>query len=122
MDDPGRLYPGLPEALDAYDPDEPLVAVGNFTARELVLEGADFQIGKEPKIEAECALVVWYDAAGNAHRPVLVEFSFRYENDHERYEGAVAERAYKVFQELQEHVMANWVDGASKTKTAFVYG
>jgi hypothetical protein len=49
MNDPGRLYPGLPEQLHTYDEDEAITVVGALTARERVLTGADFQIGKESK-------------------------------------------------------------------------
>jgi hypothetical protein len=121
MNDPGRLYPGLPEQLHSYDEDEAITVVGAFTARELVLTGADFQIGKEPKVEAECAFIVWYDVQGEAQIPEVVEFSFRYSNDDGQYAGAVAKRAYDVFQLLQGEALASWVDHASKTKTAYIY-
>ena len=121
MNDPGRLYPGLPEQLPMYDEDEALTVVGTLTARELVLTGADFQIGKEPKVEAECALIVWYDVQDDTQTPQVVEFSFRYSNNDEQYSGAVAKCAYDVFQRLQGETLARWVDPASKTKTAYVY-
>jgi hypothetical protein len=95
--------------------------VGDFTARELVLTGADFQIGKEPKIEAECALIVWDDVAGSAQQPVVVEYSFRYGDKNEHYAGEVAKRAYDAFLLLQSEALAGWVDSASFTKTAYVY-
>jgi hypothetical protein len=121
MNDPGRLYPGLPEQLDRYDEEEALTVVGTLTARELVLTGADFQMGKAPKVEAECALIVWYDVQEDAQTPQVVECSFRYSNHEEQYSGAVAQRAYDVFQRLQGETLASWVDPASKTKTAYVY-
>lgn len=121
MNDSGRLYPGLPEQLDTYDGDEAITVVGDFTARELVITGADFQIGKEPKVEAECALIAWYDAQGDDQKPEVVEFSFKYANSNGQYPGAVARRAYDVFQLLQGKAMASWVDPNSKTKTAYVY-
>jgi hypothetical protein len=79
MNNPGRLYPGLSAQLDTYDADEAIRVVGGFTARELVLTGADFQIGTAPKVEAACALIVWYDTQGDAQTPKVVEFSFKYE-------------------------------------------
>ena len=121
MDDPGRLYPDLPKQLDTYTETEAILVVGNFTARELVLTGAAFQIGKQPKVEATCALVVWYDAEDGAQKPKVVEFSFKYGNDDENYSGEVTQRAYKVFQVLQSTTLAGWVDHKSKTKTAYVY-
>jgi hypothetical protein len=68
-----------------YDEDEVITVVGALTARELVLTGADFQIGKEPKVEAECALIVWYEAQADAQTLQVVEFSFRYTNNEEQY-------------------------------------
>ena len=121
MNDPGRLYPGLPEQLHTYDAEEAITVVGTGTVRELVLTGGDFQIGQEPKVEAECALIVWYDAREDAQTPKVVEFSFRYSNHEEKYPGAVAQCAYDVFQRLQGETLARWVDPASKTKTAYVY-
>lgn len=121
MNDPGRLYPGMPEQLDSYNEDEAITVVGNFAAREMVLTGADFQIGKGPKVEAECALIVWYDAQGAAQRPEVVEFSFKYGHPDGQYPGAVATRAYDVFQILQGKSLAAWVDPNSRTKTAYIY-
>jgi hypothetical protein len=121
MNDLGRLYPGLPQTLNVYNAAEAIKVVGDFTARELVLTGADFQIGKGPKIEAECALIVWYDAAGSAQQPVVVEYSFRYGDKNEHYEGEIARRAYDAFQLLQSEALADWVDNAAFTKTAYVY-
>jgi hypothetical protein len=121
MNDLGRLYPGLPPTLDVYNAAEAITVVGDFTARELVLTGADFQIGNGPKIEAECALIVWYDATGSAQQPVVVEYSFRYGDKNEHYDGEVARRAYDAFQLLQSEALADWVDNASFTKTAYVY-
>ena len=122
MDDPGRLYPDLPKQLDTYTEAEAIMVVGNFTAHEFVLTGADFQIGKSPKVEAECALIVWYDTQGEAQRPRVAEFSFKYGDDDEKYSGEVAQRAYQVFQILQGTTLSGWVDRKSKTKTAYVYG
>jgi hypothetical protein len=121
MHDLGRLYPGLPPTLDVYNAAEAITVVGGFTARELVLTGAAFQIGQGPKIEAECALIVWYDVAGSAPQPVVVEYSFRYGDKDERYEGEVAKRAYDAFQLLQSEALEGWVDNAASTKTAYVY-
>ena len=133
LDDPGRLYPDLPKRLGkAWDAAEPLVQVGGFTARELVIEGATLRIAKKPKVEAECALVLWYDARGDVHRPVVAEFCFRYGDDDERYDGKAARRAYEVFQGLVDtavqkdggpalEALGRWINLGSKTKTAYVY-
>ena len=118
---PGSLYPDLPKQLDDYKKAEPITQVGKFRARELVISGADFQIGKKPKVEAECALVVWYNAKAGASKPVVAEFSFHYGDDKERYPGKVAQRAYEVFECLKGPALKKWVDPKSKTKTAYVY-
>jgi len=113
-----KLYPGLEEKLTHQDKSAPIRRVGDFTAKELVITGADFQIGASPKAEAECALIVWYDDADPHEKPLLVEFSFRYGNDDEQYDGKLCEIAYAVFQELQN---SKWVNPESQTKTAYVY-
>jgi hypothetical protein len=52
---------------------------------------------------------------------VVAEYSFRYGDKHEHYEGEVARRAYDAFQLLQSEALAGWVDNAAFTKTAYVY-
>ena len=118
LDDPGELYPDLKKRLKSYQPDEPIEIVGKLTAKEVVIVGADFQIRKSPKVEAECALIVWYDEAGEEDRPVVVEFSFRYKNELEEYDGEAAQSAYNVFGSLKD---MEWVDPEGPTKTAYVY-
>ena len=120
LNDPGELYPDLKQQLKSYQGSEPIEVVGDFTAREIVIEGADFQIGKKPKVEAECALIAWYNEAGKKDRPVVVEFSFKYKNEKEKYDGEVAQRAYDVFVALKDK-LAEWIDSEGPTKTACVY-
>lgn len=121
MKDPMGLYPGLVDQLRSHDEDEAITVVGGFTARELVLTGAALQIGKAPKVDAECALIVWYDTEKDLDIPAVVEFSFRYGDKDEQYSGIVARTAYDAFQSLQGSACADWVDQQSKTKTLFVY-
>jgi hypothetical protein len=121
LNDPCRLFPGLPKQLDQYDDDEAIAPVGGHTVRELVLTGGHVQISNRPKVEAECALIAWYDAGGVRHRPEVVEFSFRYGDDDEGYDGKAARRAYEIFQTLQAPALAGWVDPAGATKTAYAY-
>jgi hypothetical protein len=121
LKDPGELFPGLPKQLDQYDDDETIAPVGAHTVRELVLTGAHVQISNRRKVEADCALIVWYDAAGNRQRPEVVEFSFRYGDDDEGYEGKAAGRAYEIFQALQAPALADWMDPTGTTKTAYAY-
>ena len=120
LNDPGKLYPDLKQQLKSYQGNESIEVVGDFTAREIVIEGADFQIGKKPKVKAECALIAWYDKAGKKDRPVVVEFSFKYENDKEKYDGKVTQRAYDIFVALKDK-LAKWIDSEGPTKTAYVY-
>lgn len=114
------LYPGLPDKLDHCEEDEAIEIINGFTARELVIEGARFQIGKNPRVDSECALILWYDWDGDDRKPVVAEFSFKYGDRDGEYRGNPARRAYDVFQTLQEKLNL-WIDADSKTKTAFVY-
>ncbi len=120
LNDIGELYPDLKKQLKSYQKNLPIALVGGFNARELVITGADFQIGKGPKVEAECVLVVWYDDSCGEDMPVVVEFSFKYENEREEYDGEVAQRAYDVFGRLQ-NMLGKWVDSEGQTKTSYVY-
>ena len=120
LNDPGKLYPDLQEKLDRYQGDEPIEIVGDFTAKEVVIVGGDFQIRNSPKEEAECALVLWYDASGDKETPVVAEFSFRYQNKDEAYSGKAAQRAYEVFSRIPER-LGPWIDVTGPTKTAYVY-
>ncbi|NOQ13847.1 MAG: hypothetical protein GQ583_05105 [Methyloprofundus sp.] len=120
MNDPGELFPDLKTRLKSYQEDMLIDKVGDFIAKEMVIEGADFQIGNNPKVEAECALVAWYDDnSDEPNNPIVVEFSFKYGDDDENFDGEVAQRAYDVFECLQG--MAEWVELEGTTKTAYVY-
>jgi hypothetical protein len=103
---------------DHYEKDEKIRQVADFTARELVIIGAGFTLSHSPKLDTECALIVWYNKKGNHEKPELVEFSFRYGNEEEKYTQEMAQRALNVFKKLQS---LTWVDSDSKTKTAYVY-
>ncbi|NET59096.1 MAG: hypothetical protein F6K47_24020 [Symploca sp. SIO2E6] len=120
LKDISELYPALKKRLKVAQANDSIDVVGNFTAREVVIAGADFQIGKSPKREAECVLIVWYDEAVEEEKPVVVEFSFKYENEREEYDGKVAQRAYDVFGRFND-ILAEWVDLEGPTKTAYVY-
>src|SRR5262245_22835431 len=78
LKDVARLFPDIKNRLGEFPNEAAVDVVGGFTAEELVLSGASLQIGKTPKVEAECALVVWYNHDRHKHRPVAVEFSYRY--------------------------------------------
>ncbi len=116
-----RLFPDVAERVEGFRESERLAAVNGFTAREQVIEGGSIRIGKHPKVEAECALIVWYDHAGRKDMPGAVEFSYRYGDDDEAYGGTTARRAFEVFTALQTR-LAKWVAREARTKTAFVFG
>jgi hypothetical protein len=116
-----HLFPDIAERVEGFRESEPLAAVNGFTARELVVEGGSLRIDKHPKVEAECALIVWYDHAGRKDMPVAVEFSYRYADDAEAYGGTTARRAFQIFNVLQTQ-LAKWVAPDARTKTAFVFG
>jgi len=119
MSDVATLFPGLSDALDDLPHDAPLVLVKDFVGREIVLDGAVLQLGSRD-IEAECALVVWYDEVDADTTPVVVEFSFKYGDEEEQYRSSVAKDAYAVLGLLQSG-LSEWVDPHPRTKTAFVY-
>jgi hypothetical protein len=112
------IFPSLSRRLDDVKGRLPLTAIGNFTARELVITGTTFQIGRGPKVEAECALIVWYDDEKVGLGPQAVEFSFRYGNWKEDYGGGPARRAFTIFKALQS--LDAWIDPHPRTKTRFV--
>ena len=118
--DVSRLFPDLAKRLDNAGDAEPLRVVNNFTAREVVINGATMQIGKSPYVEAEWALIVWYDAHGEGGKPVAVELSYRYGDKDEEYGGGVTRRASDVFDAIQSKLEL-WVDPNPMTKTAFVF-
>jgi hypothetical protein len=115
-----RLFPDLAKRMDDASDAEPLRAVNNFTAREVVIDGATMQIGKTPKVNAEWALIVWHDAHGEDWKPVAVELSYRYGDKDEEYGGGVTRRGSDVFGAIQSR-LRRWVDPKPMTKTAFVF-
>jgi len=121
LDDVARLFPDLSKRLGEVDDRHALSEVNDFTARELVIAGATMTIGTKPKVECECALIVWYDQKASADEPVAVEFSYRYGDAKGRYDGKPATRAFDIFETLQRE-LTEWVDPNPRTKTAFVYG
>jgi hypothetical protein len=116
-----RLFPDIRERLHEFRPNRTLAAVNHFTAREVVIAGGRLQIGRTPKIVAECALVVWYNDKGRHDKPVAVELSFRYGDKAGNYGGGMSRRAFDVFHALPKK-LTGWVDPKPRTKTAFVYG
>ena len=121
LDEAHVLFPDLTKRLGKNDGKLKLRTVNKFTAREMVITGPILTIGTKPRVEIECALIVWYDHHERSNTPVAVEFSFRYGNNSGRYSGKVARRAYNIFDALQ-HSLTEWLDPNSSTKTALVFG
>lgn len=120
LKDLGRLFPGLKKRLKSYQKNKSIEIVGDFTAIEFVILGPSFQISMNPRVKVQCALVVWYDQACGVEQPVVVEFSFKYENEDEKYDGEAALKAYDVLSRFNG-LLAEWVDFDGPTKTAYVY-
>ena len=121
LGDVRRLFPDVRARVDDYPDDAELRPVKNFIAREIVFDGASVRMGRKPKVDATCALIVWYDNARPGNAPVAVEFSYRYGDKREEYGGAVARRAHDIFRRIPK-ALKDWVDPRSRTKTRFVYG
>ena len=51
------MYPDFNRFLKSYQKDNPITVVGDFTAREIVITGADFKISNSSKVKAEYALI-----------------------------------------------------------------
>ena len=86
-----------------------------------MINGATMQIGKNPNVHAEWALIAWYDADGKRRKPVAVELSYRYRNEDGEYGGGVTSGAFDVFNIIQLK-LERWVDPNPMTKTAIVFG
>ena len=115
-----ELFPDLPERLPRADKSEPIRIVNDFTAHEVVIDGALAQMGKTPKVDAEWALIVWYDQGGKKDTPIAVELSFRYGHKSEEYAGGLTRRASDVFRMIQTG-LKKWVDPKPRTKTAVAF-
>ena len=121
LDEVSAIFPDLSRRLGKVDGGIKLRTVNGFTAHEVVVTGPILTLGAKPRIEAECALIVWYDHRNAAKHPMAVEFSYRYGNPGGRYSGKVARRAFNIFEMLQRD-LTDWVDPNSVTKTALVFG
>src|SRR6185503_11099156 len=60
LDAARALFPDLAKRLGKSDGNLKLRTVSKFTAREIVITGPILTIGTKPRIEIECALIVWY--------------------------------------------------------------
>ena len=121
LSDVGRLFPHVLASLPGARGDERLVVVNGFNARELVIVGGKLRLRKGQQGVADCALIVWYKHGRRSDKPVAVEFSYRYGDKNEEYNGETSLRAFDVFDGLQNR-LKRWVHTRSRTKTALVYG
>lgn len=120
LDDIAPLYTDLKNQFTANQGDLSLHIVGNFTAREIVLEGAKFKVVEgNTKVEAKCALILWYDSKIN-NTPKFVEFSFKYKNNQGKNNKEISQVITKIFAQL-ESLKDTWTDIGGLTKTAYVY-
>jgi hypothetical protein len=115
-----ELFPGLAEAIEDANKEEPLLVVKKRRMREVVLEGAHAQMGKTPKVDSEWALIVWYDQRENDDKPITVELSYRYGDKNEEYGAGVTRRASEIFEVIQTQ-LKKWVDPKPRTKTAVAF-
>jgi hypothetical protein len=117
MAEPGEFVPGLQAALgNSYNADARITSVGDFTARERVIEGGELVMDANPDVEIECGVVVWYDDSKDQRKPEVAEFSFKYKEE-DSYPGLdqVCEDVLKIVADM------GWVDPNQVTKTRFVY-
>jgi hypothetical protein len=115
-----KLYPGLKSRLRKNAEDEKMILVNDLVIREVVITGSEMMLCNDPLVKAECALIVWYDSKLPSGNPLIVEFSFRYGNKKEKYDGRTALNGYEIFMAIQEK-MKTWIEEKDKTKTGFIY-
>lgn len=111
-----KIFPALGRLTRDEQPCSPgleLRPANSLTIFERVLEGPVLRFDK---VEAEVALILWSD--GEAGRPIVAEFSFRYGDEGERYDPKGARRALEFFTECQR---MDWCLPGARTKTQFVY-
>jgi hypothetical protein len=60
--DIAKLYPGLATQLNKYSEDEEIFSVHDSAILEIVITGSEIIICSDPLINAECALIVWYNS------------------------------------------------------------
>lgn len=86
-----KLYPCLEEQI-VKSGDENILLVNDRVIQEIVIVGAGFVLNDDPLVNAECALIVWYDSEAFKADPIIVEFSFRYGDKKERYNRETAQK------------------------------
>lgn len=100
--------------------DAPLRVVNGITAFERVFTGTSLVFrGSEPdegEGEASVALILWTD--GEEGRPLVAEFSFRLEDEKERFSRGLSRSARSLFERFQGLDRAR---PKGTTKTEFIY-
>jgi hypothetical protein len=90
--------------------------VAGIVIQELVFEGAKVDLGQDT--DAEFALTLWYSQNHEkSSEPLTAEISFKYDTDDGRVNEAVAQRALKLFQAMQEGLGA-WSSPEHATKSS----
>jgi len=126
------IFPDLKNRIETDPPDSPIQLVRDFTARERVYTGVTIKLSKS--FDAECAVIIWYDADDPENvSPLVAEFSFRYPmkkwtkhpppepfNTFDGKTGLAAHDFYISLQNSREFADA-WLDTESKTKTLYAY-
>jgi len=97
-----------------------LEEVGKCRVHEMVATGARLRMARTPKLDAECALIVWYRTDADDQTPLAAEFSYRYRDEQEAYRGTGVLHAFGIFRALQSD-FSEWLDPESRTKTAVMY-
>jgi hypothetical protein len=114
-----RLFPDLPGRIDGDDEENQSLVVNDFTASEVVLDGATVQIGKTPKVDAEWTLIVWHDERQEHEKPVVVDLSYRYGDKNEGYGGGVTRRAFDIFNIVQPEFENGWTRSRAQKPRSF---
>jgi hypothetical protein len=119
LEDVTSAYPDLQANLRKAGVSNDLAGsrlVTGIAIQELVFEGAKVDLGQDT--DAEFALTLWYaDGRGTSPEPLTAEISFKYETDSGRLSEAVARRALKLFQAMQEG-LEDWLSLEHATKTS----
>lgn len=118
LKDAGLLFPilgGLARHGIRCDGKTPLEVVRGLQIHERAYKGLTLKFG--PYVKVSVALILWSHAWKS--RSISAEFSFRYENQEEKYLPEAAELAFDFFAALQG---LDWCLPGSTTKTQFAYG
>lgn len=116
ISDAVKLFPGLARLRHdgiACDGKIRLHPVNAKTMFERVMKGPSLKFGET---EAEIALILWSN--GEAGRPLVAEFSFRYADKDENYTETTVRQAKSMFESLQR---LDWFLPEGRTKTQFAY-